>query len=83
MRLTVAEVVWMPVFRRIKIQASVETKAMLLQDDQIESAVAEFSDKLRHLDLDVLSVEATEPPPTQPAEPSDDDPWSSRGLPVE
>ena len=73
----------MPIFRRVKIQATVETKAMLLQDDQIESAIGEFSDKLRHLDLDVLSVEATEPPPTQPPETSVDDPWSIRGLPVE
>ena len=73
----------MPIFRRVKIQATVETKAMLLQDDQIPCALGELRDKLRHLDLDVLSVEPTEPPPTKPPEPSDDDPWSIRGQPVE
>jgi hypothetical protein len=83
MRYLRAEVVWMPIFKRVKIQATVETEAMLLQDDQIESAVGELRDRLRHLDLDVVSVEATEMPPTQPPEPTADDPWSIRGLPVE
>jgi hypothetical protein len=70
-------------FKRVKIQATVETEAMLLQDDQIESAVVELRNRLRHLALDVVSVEPTEPPPTTPPEPTADDPWSIRGLPVE
>lgn len=72
----------MPMFRRVKIQATVETEAMLLQDDQIESALGALRDKLRHLDLDVVSVEPSERPPTKLLEPSEDDPWSIRGQPV-
>jgi hypothetical protein len=70
-------------FRRVKIQATVETEAMLLEDAQIESAVGELRDKLRHLALDVVSVEPTEPPPTKPLEPTAEDPWSIRGRPAE
>jgi hypothetical protein len=78
-----AEVIAMPTFRRIKIQATVETEAMLVQEDQIEGVLGALRDKLQHLDLDVLSVGPTEPAPTSPAEAADDDPWSIGGRSVE
>ena len=65
----------MPTFRRIKIQATVDTQAMLLADDKIDGALGELRDKLKQLDLAILSVESTEPPPIQPPETSNDDPW--------
>jgi hypothetical protein len=73
----------MPTFRRIKLQATVETEAMLLPENEIDGALGELRDKLKQLDLTILSVEPTEPPPLEPSEPSDDDPWSVRGQPVE
>jgi hypothetical protein len=72
----------MPTFRRIKIQATVETGAMLLPDDEIDGALSRLRDKLKQLDLAILSVEPTEPPPIQSPEAADDDPWSIRGLPA-
>jgi hypothetical protein len=81
-----AEVIGMPTFRRIKIQATVETESMLVQEDQIEGVLGALRDKLQHLDLDVLSVGPTEPAPTSPtspAEAADDDPWSVGGRSVE
>jgi hypothetical protein len=72
----------MPTFRRIKLQATVETQAMLLPENEIDGALGELRDKLKQLDLTILSVEPTEPP-LEPSEPSDDDPWSFRGQPVE
>lgn len=73
----------MPTFRRIKIQATVETSSMLLRDDQIPGALAELRDKLAHLDLAVLSVSSAEPPAPPVSQPGADDPWSERGQPVE
>jgi hypothetical protein len=73
----------MPTFRRIKIQATVETEAMLLPDDEIDAALGELRDKLKRLDLAILSVGPAEPPPIQLPETSSDDPWSIRGQPVE
>ena len=72
----------MPTFRRIKLQATVETQAMLLPENEIDGALGELRDKLKQLDLTILSVEPTEPS-LEPSEPSDDDPWSFRGQPVE
>lgn len=66
----------MPTFRRIKIQATVETEAMLLPDDQIDGALNELRDKLKGLDLAILSVGPAEPPPVQLPQTSNDDPWS-------
>lgn len=73
----------MPTFRRIKIQATVETPAMLVPEDKVEGALGELRDKLRQLNLAILSVEPTEPAPTTPPEPVAGDPWSIRGQPVE
>jgi hypothetical protein len=73
----------MPTFRRIKLQATVETEAMLLPENEIDGALGALRDKLKQLDLTILSVEPTEPPSLEPSEPSDDDPWSVRGQPVE
>ena len=73
----------MPTFRRVKIHATVETEAMLLREDQIDSAVGELRDKLQHLDLTVLSVPPTEPGSPSCEDSSDDDVWSMRGQPVE
>ncbi|HEV8642613.1 MAG TPA: hypothetical protein VGV13_16100 [Methylomirabilota bacterium] len=65
----------MPTFRRIKIQATVETQAMLLPDDKIDGALGELREKLEQLDLAILSVEPAEPPPIQLPETPSDDPW--------
>lgn len=73
----------MPTFRRITIKATVETESMLLRDDQIDGALDELRDKLAHLDLAVLSVAPAEPASTPAGEPTNDDPWSVRGQPVE
>lgn len=52
-------------FRRIKIEATVETATMLLTDDEIEGALQKFRDALGHLDLAVLSVEPKEEAPVR------------------
>jgi hypothetical protein len=73
----------MPTFRRVKIQAVVETPTALLLDDQVTTAVAALRTKLQRLGLAVVSVEPAEPSPIEaPAEP-DNDPWSTRGAPVD
>ena len=74
----------MPMFRRIKIQATVETEAMLLPEDKIDGALGELRDKLKRLDLAILSVEPTEPPAVKSSQPpGDDDAWSFSGRPAE
>lgn len=73
----------MPEFKRIKIQATVETESMLLRADQIDGALGQLRDRLEQLDLSIVSVEPTEPAAAQPLEPSAEDPWSFRGQAVE
>lgn len=73
----------MAAFRRIRIRATVETPGMLLAGDQIDSALAELRDKLKALDLSVLSLEPVEPPPPTGRESAEGDPWTFRGHPVE
>jgi hypothetical protein len=52
----------MATFKRMKIQATVETAGQLLLEDQIGGAVAELRDRLEHLDLVVLAIEPKEEP---------------------
>ena len=73
----------MPTFRQIKIRATVETASMLLPADKIEAAIDELRQKLKQLDLAILSVASAEPAPMKPPDSSDEDPWSIRGQPVE
>jgi len=72
----------MPNFRRVVIQAIVETPAMLLPDDQVERALTELREKLRPLDLTIVSLASSEPPPSRTPEHTDADPWSYRGQPL-
>ena len=69
-------------FRRVKIQATVETPATLLLDDQLTDALAELRETLHELGLTVLSVEPTDAPPIAAPPSLDTDPWSIRGVPV-
>ena len=69
-------------FRRVKIQATVETPATLLLDEQLDGALAELRETLHQLGLRVLSVEPTEAPPIETPASLDTDPWSIRGVPV-
>lgn len=59
------EVLFMANFKRIKIQATVETAAMLLTEDRIDGALKEFCDALKHLDLAILCVEPKEEAPVE------------------
>ena len=68
----------MPMFRRVRIHATVETESMLLTEEQIDGALGDLRDKLAHLDLAVLSIE-----PSEPAAATDDDPWTHAGRAVE
>ena len=52
----------MTTFRRIKIQATVETAPMLLTEDQIAGAVRDLRDGLTRLDVTVVGIEAKEEP---------------------
>jgi hypothetical protein len=52
----------MTTFRRIKIQATVETAPTLLTEDQISSAVCELRDGLTHLDVAIISIEPKDEP---------------------
>jgi hypothetical protein len=52
----------MTTFRRIKIQATVETAPMLLTEDQIEGALRELRDGLTRLDVAIVGIEAKEEP---------------------
>lgn len=52
----------MTTFRRIKIQATVETAPMLLTDDQIDGALRKLRDGLTQLDVAIVGIEAKEEP---------------------
>ena len=74
----------MPTFRRIKIQATVETPMMLLPENDIDRALGEFLERLKRLDLSVLSVAPAEPEPVRSMpDTTAEDPWSIRDTPVE
>ena len=48
----------MMTFRRIKIQATVETAPMLLTEDQIAGAVRDLRDGLTRLDVTIIGIDA-------------------------
>ena len=52
----------MMTFRRIKIQATVETAPMLLTEDQIAGAVRGLRDGLTRLDVAIVDIEPKEEP---------------------
>lgn len=52
----------MTTFRRIKIQATVETAPMLLTEDQIDGALRTLRDGLAQLDVAIVGIEAKEEP---------------------
>ncbi|HEY7651805.1 MAG TPA: hypothetical protein VIG07_03195 [Methylomirabilota bacterium] len=52
----------MTTFRRIKIQATVETAPLLLTEDQIVGAVRELRAGLTQLDVAIVGIEAKEEP---------------------
>jgi hypothetical protein len=52
----------MTTFRRIKIQATVETAPMLLTEDQIDGALRKLRDGLTQLDVAIVGIEAREEP---------------------
>ena len=52
----------MTTFRRIKIQATVETAPMLLTEDQIAGAVRDLRDGLTRLDVTIVGIETKEEP---------------------
>jgi len=73
----------MPIFRRIKIQATVETSALLLPEEQIAGTVDALRERLKQLELSIVSLQSSEPTTTAPSEESDEDPWSVGGRPTE
>ena len=52
----------MTTFRRIRIQATVETAPMLLTEDQIGEALRDLRDGLTRLDVAIVGIEAKEEP---------------------
>jgi hypothetical protein len=52
----------MTTFRRMKIQATVETAPQLLTEDQIAGALRELRDALTRLDIAIVGIEAKEEP---------------------
>lgn len=52
-------------FRRIKIQATVETAPMLLTEEQIGAALQELRDRLTRLELAIVGIEAKEEAPVE------------------
>ena len=52
----------MTTFRRIKIQATVETAPMLLTEDQIAGALRELREGLARLEVTLVGIEAKEEP---------------------
>ena len=50
----------MTTFRRIKIQATVETAPMLLTEDQIDGALRQLREGLTQLDVSIVGIEAKE-----------------------
>jgi hypothetical protein len=73
----------MPIFRRIKIQATVETPALLLPEEEIAGKLDALKERLQQLELSIVSLQSAEPPTTAPSESSEDDPWSNKGRPVD
>ncbi len=73
----------MPIFRRIKIQATVETPALLLPEEEIAGKLDALKERLQQLELSIVSLESTEPTTTNASESSEDDPWSNKGRPVD
>jgi hypothetical protein len=55
----------MTTFRRIKIQATVETALMLLTEEQIAAALGELRDRLTSLELAIVGIEAKEEAPVE------------------
>ena len=55
----------MTTFRRIKIQATVETALMLLTEEQIAAALRELRDRLTSLELAIVGIEAKEEAPVE------------------
>ena len=53
----------MATFKRIKIQATVETAGMLVGEDQVAASVAALKEKLTALELNVLTIEPQDQPP--------------------
>ncbi len=49
-------------FRRIKIQATVETAGLLLSEADVASMVQTLRDRLQQLELAVLTIESREEP---------------------
>jgi len=49
-------------FRRIKIQATVETAGLLLSEADVASMVQTLRDRLQELELAVLTIESKEEP---------------------
>ena len=52
-------------FRRIKIQATVETAPTLLTEEQILAALQELREKLTRLELVIVGIEAKEEAPVE------------------
>jgi hypothetical protein len=52
----------MTTFRRIRIQATVETAPTLLTEDQISTALRELRDGLTQLGVAIVGIEAKEEP---------------------
>jgi hypothetical protein len=52
----------MTTFRRIRIQATVETAPTLLTEDQIATALRELRDGLTQLGVAIVGIEAKEEP---------------------
>jgi hypothetical protein len=57
--------VFMTAFRRMKIQATVETAPMLLAEDRIEPALRELRDRLTPLGVAIVGLEAKKEPPIE------------------
>jgi hypothetical protein len=55
----------MTTFRRMKIQATVETAPMLLTDEQVSGALQALREGLARLDVAVVGVEAKEEAPIE------------------
>jgi hypothetical protein len=55
----------MTTFRRIKIQAIVETAPMLLTEEQIAGALRELRDGLTQLEVTIVSLEPREETPIE------------------
>ena len=52
-------------FRRIRIQATVETAPMLLTEEQLAAALQELRDRLTRLKLVIVGMEAKEEAPVE------------------